>query len=126
MALTQKGKFQYGDTRADIREELARYSVLNGYPTAHFADAVCQCGNHVFRLLLDDTEGAAVRECPRCGVEHPIGDSAEYLEDATLESCECPCGAGLFDITIGVETEAEHRTLRVTTPPGMYSNPWNR
>ena len=112
MALTQKGKFHYGDTRADIREELARFSVLNCYPTAHFADAVCQCGSHVFRLLLDDSEGAAVRECPRCGMEHPIGDSAEYLEDATLEACECPCGAGLFEITIGVALHADSEDVR--------------
>jgi hypothetical protein len=114
MALTQKGKFYYGDTRADIREELTRYSSLNGYPTAHFADAVCQCGSNGLRLLLDDTEGVAVRQCTQCRTEHPIGDAAEYLEEATLEECECPCGSAVFEITIGVALYPNSEDVRWT------------
>jgi hypothetical protein len=114
MALTQKGKFHYGDTQADIRDELVRYSGLNGYPAAHFAEAVCQCGSHAFRLLIDDTEGAAVRACKHCGTEHPIGDAAQYLEDATLEECGCPCGSTVFEITIGVALYANSEDVRWT------------
>ncbi len=102
MALRKAGQYSYGDSQLDIRDELLGYSKANGYPAVHFADAVCNCGGKVFNLLLDDTEGAAVRKCVGCKAEHPIGDSDEYLEDAELEEGECPCGSGEFEITAGV------------------------
>jgi hypothetical protein len=102
MALRQQGKNSYGDAQADVRTELLRYSELNGYLATHFADAVCKCGGFRFRLFIDDNEGAAVRECVTCQERHPIGDSEEYLADAALEECECPCGLGAFEITMGV------------------------
>ncbi|MFP2908857.1 hypothetical protein ACLESD_28165 [Pyxidicoccus sp. 3LFB2] len=102
MALKKRGKHSYGESQADIREELLRYGKLNGYPPAHFADAVCKCGSRHFQLLLDDEAGVAIRVCPACKHEHPMGDSDEYLEDASPEECECPCGAGTFELTVGV------------------------
>jgi hypothetical protein len=102
MALRKRGKHRYGDGHADIHEELVRYAALNGYPAHQFADAICTCGGRAFGLALDDTEGAAVRTCVTCAVEHPIGDSAEYLADASLEECACPCGAEEFEITAAV------------------------
>lgn len=102
MALVKRGKYRYGDSQADIRAELSRYSQGNGYPIEHFADAVCPCNSRSFHLRLDDTEGAAVRVCTGCGGEHPIGDGGEYLVDAKLEECECPCGGNTFEITAGV------------------------
>jgi hypothetical protein len=101
VALIKKGKFWYGETQKDIQEELGRYGQKN-YPIQHFAEAVCRCGSHAFRLLLDDNVGAAVRTCVACGAEHPIGDSEVYLADAQLEECECPCGQSTFEITVGV------------------------
>jgi hypothetical protein len=112
MALTQRGKHRYADTQADLREELARYAAANGYPTAHYADARCTCGATSFRLALDDEAGAAVRKCGACSVEHPIADSAEYLDDANLEECACPCEAESFEITIGVALYAESSDVR--------------
>jgi hypothetical protein len=53
-------------------------------------------------LWLDDAEGAAVRSCSSCGLAHPIGDSDEFLEDAELGTCACPCGAEEFEIAAGV------------------------
>lgn len=102
MALRKRGSNRYGDNQADIREEITRYSELNGYLAVYFADATCKCGERRFRLSLDDNEGAAVRVCTTCNVEHPIGDSNEYLDDATLEECACPCGNEAFEITVGV------------------------
>src|SRR5262245_5612974 len=101
MALRKKGKFRYGDSQADIRAELLRYSKGVGYRAEHFADAVCRCGGRLFLLELDDTQGAAVRFCVACDNEHPIGDSGEYLEEADLEECACPCGGEVFEITAG-------------------------
>ena len=112
MALRKRGKYRYGDGQADIRRELQRYSTENAYPTQHFADAVCHCGGKLFRLRLDDTQGAAVRTCAACGREHPVGDSAEYLEDAELEECACPCGGEEFEVTAGVSLYEDSEDVR--------------
>jgi hypothetical protein len=112
MSLKKRGEHSYGDSQADIREELLRYSHANAYVTDYFADAVCKCGGKLFRLSLDDTEGAAVRKCNGCGIEHPIGDSDEYLEEAELGECACPCGGEDFEITVGVSLYAESDDVR--------------
>jgi hypothetical protein len=102
MGLQKRGDYHHGDSQADIRDEVTRYSELNGYVAQHFADAECSCGGRNFRLLLDGNEGAAVRQCVACATDHPIGDSDEFLADAELEECACPCGAEKFEITVGV------------------------
>jgi hypothetical protein len=102
MGLQKRGKYYYGDCQADIRGELLRYSKVNEYEANHFADAVCKCGGTLFRLLLDDTRGVAVRICTACSDEHAICDSDDYLADAELEECACACGHEEFEITVGV------------------------
>jgi hypothetical protein len=102
VVLKRRGKHRYGDSQADLRAEVARYAEANGYPAAHFADARCACGGARFRVALDDVEGAAVRTCAACARAHPIGDSEEYLEGASLEECACPCGKELFEVSVGV------------------------
>lgn len=102
MALRQVRGASYGDDQRDIREELIDYSSSNGDVAVQFADATCICSGRIFRLDIDDTEGAAVRECVACGSKHAIGDSEDYLEEASLESCECPCGGDVFEVTAGV------------------------
>lgn len=102
MALKKRGQHRYGENHADIRAELLRYSKLNAYIAHYFADAVCVCGGKLFRLALDDNEGAAVRICVACKTEHPIGDSDGFLEEAELGECACPCGNEEFEITVGV------------------------
>jgi hypothetical protein len=110
--LTKKGIHYYGESQADLRDEITRYSKLNGYLARHFADAICTCGGRKFRLALDENEGAAVRSCDACGDEHPIGDSAEYLEDAELEECSCPCGNDNLEITVGVALFEQSNDVR--------------
>ena len=92
MALRKRGKWWYGDSQADIRDEILHYSRGVEYLAQHYADAECKCGGKVFRLTLDDNEGAAIRICVKCGAEHPIGDSDEYMADAELEQRACVCG----------------------------------
>jgi hypothetical protein len=87
---------------ADISDEIRRYSKGVGYIAHHHAQPACRCGNQVFRLRLDDAQGAAVRECVACAAEHPIGDSHEFLGDADLEQCACPCGGEKFEIAVAV------------------------
>lgn len=112
MALQKRGKYWYGDSQADLREELKRYGKLNGYVPTQFADAICECGNKGFQLCTDDNEGAAVRICNICGAEHPIGDSDEFLEDAELESHACVCGSETFEITVGVSLYEDSEDVR--------------
>jgi hypothetical protein len=102
MSLHKRGQWWYGDSQADIRDELTRVGKLNEYVPTQFADAKCSCGSTVFSLKIDENEGAAVRSCVICSQSHPIGDSGEYLEDANLEECACPCGEEKFEITVGV------------------------
>jgi len=112
MAIEKRGQHSYGDNQADIRTELITYSKHNAYVAEHFAEAVCVCGHKTFHLVVDDEEGAAIRICTACEEQHPIGDSKEYLEDAELEECECPCGEEAFEITAGVALYAESNDVK--------------
>ena len=109
--LKKRGKYRYGSEQADIREEIVRYSRGN-YPATRFGDARCPCSSMTFRLQLDDAEGAAVRTCAACAVAHPMGDSAEFLDGATLEECACPCGAEVFEVSVGVALFADSDDVR--------------
>lgn len=112
MALRKRGKHFYGDSQADIRPELGRYSRSNAYVVHHFKDEACACGATALRLRVDDEEGAAVVSCPQCKVERPLADSARYLGVAELEECECPCGNDALEITLGVSLYAESEDVR--------------
>ena len=112
MALQQNGNYRYGDSQADLREELSNFSRACGYPATHLADAICVCGGRIFTVLLDDDEGVAIRVCRSCGVRHEIGDSKEYLADAEPEECQCPCGGEAFEVTAGVALYAQSEDVR--------------
>ena len=112
MALKKRGKYRYGNSQADIRAEVRRYSKTNAYLAHHFANAACQCGGRLFRLALDENVGAAVRTCVGCKIEHPIGDSDEFLEDSELEECVCPCGGHEFEVTVGVSLYDDSEDVR--------------
>jgi hypothetical protein len=102
MSVTKRGKYWYGETQADIRDELLRYSNKNGYTVDYFADAVCKCGGQLFTLDIDETQGVAGRICLACGDPHVMADGEEYLKEAELERRECVCGKDVFEITAGV------------------------
>lgn len=113
MALRKRGKWRYGDSQDDIRAEIVRYSKEVGYLAEHFADAICQCGGKVFALNLDDTAGVACRQCVTCDAEaHPIGDSAEFMDESEEEECACPCGQEVFEITVGVSVYEDSEDVR--------------
>jgi hypothetical protein len=112
MALRKRGKWWYGDSQADIRDEILRYSKGVTHHAHHFADAVCKCGRRVFRLFVDNTQGVAVRTCVACETEHPIGDSDEFMDEAELDDCACPCGSEEFEITVGVSLYDDSEDVR--------------
>lgn len=112
MTLKKRGKHRYSDSAVDIAQEIRRYSA-HEYPAEHFAQARCaSCRGSTFTLSLDDNEGAAVRRCNACKEDHPIGDSDEFLDDAELEDCGCPCGKDDFEITIGVALYTDSEAVR--------------
>jgi hypothetical protein len=137
MALVKRGQYHYGEAQSDIRTELLRYSEKNAYRVDHFADPVCKCDGKVFRLAVDEGT-AAVRICVSCGDEHPIGDSADYLDEAELGMCECPCGESSFEITVGVSLYDDSEDVRwiyigcrcvgcgLTACYGDWKNEYNR
>jgi len=102
MALRKRGKYWYGDSQADIRDELIRYGKLDDEVPTQFADAACACGSKKFRLRIDGEQGAAVRVCTQCGTKQAMCDSEDYLDEAHLEDACCVCGAEIFEITVGV------------------------
>ena len=111
MTLRERDGNFFGDSQSDIPEVLKKYS-HDSYITEHYQDAMCSCAHKEFSLLVDDNEGAAVRICKSCKKEHPIGDSAKYLEAAELKECECPCGSGIFEITAGVSLYSGNEDVR--------------
>ena len=100
MALQKRGKYYYGDSQSDIRQEITRLSA-EGYLASEFADAVCRCGGKLFHLRLDEAQGWRC-ESVRPAHEHPIGDSDEFLAQAELDDCVCVCDGDQFEITVGV------------------------
>ncbi len=112
MALHKRGKYWYGDSQADIRAELIRYGKLDDEVPTQFKDIRCRCKSTLFRLQIDDEQGAAVRICTQCEKEHPIGDSAEYLDVAELGKCDCVCGEDRFEITVGVSLYDDSQDVR--------------
>ena len=48
----------------------------------------------------------------KVGQQHPIGDSADYLEEAHLEDCACPCGGEVFEIAAGVSLYQDSEDVR--------------
>jgi hypothetical protein len=112
MALRKRGKWWYGDSQANIRDEILRYSKRNEYPAHHFADAVCGCGGRLFVLRMDGVAGAAVRKCLACRDEHPIGDSGEYLDESQLQMYECVCLENVLEITVGVSLYDDSEDVR--------------
>jgi len=112
MTLWKKGKHFYGDNHADIQTVITAYSRANAYLATHFRDVSCACGADQFQLLVDDNEGVGLRTCTACGLQHPIGDSQDYLESADLEECACPCGNSAFQLAAGVALYADSQDVR--------------
>lgn len=112
MALTKRGKWHYGESAADLRTLLIQVGKANGYEAHHFAEPVCSCGSTVFKLFLDDESGCAVRVCAACDDEHPVGDSADFLDEAELEQAQCPCEQEVFELCVAVSLYEDSDDVR--------------
>lgn len=101
MTRKKKGRYWYGTDLADLQDEIVRYSQAEA-EASRFATARCECGGDTFRLASDEEAGAARRTCVACATEVLMGDSDEYVADATLEEHVCVCDGDAFAITTGV------------------------
>lgn len=90
MALKKKGKYWYGDTSDDIREEVVRYSASNAYCATKFAQPVCVCGSTTFKLESDEDEGVGRRTCTSCHQVHLIG-TALSTRPVLSSKATCAC-----------------------------------
>lgn len=99
MTIDRSGEWWKGSEAHDLDQYLREYAAA-GYAPDRFVHARCACGGEGFRLEADDTEGVARRTCARCGVQVVMLDGEEYLEEAELEECACPCGGEVFDVAV--------------------------
>ncbi|WDZ84580.1 hypothetical protein [Micromonospora cathayae] len=106
-----------GPWQGDDFDDLAtyiRHHQAGGYPVQHVKDVGCRhCDGKTFHVTVDDEEGCALITCHDCQTGTPIADSADYLEDADLEECACPCGGETFTVGVGyaMNTDNEVRWI---------------
>jgi hypothetical protein len=115
VAIKKAGKFWRGDNLDDLATYIQK-NQAGGYPVQHVKEVTCrQCQQGTFRVIVDDEEGCALTICLNCQTEAPIGDSGEYVEDADLGECACPCGGETFAVAVGLAmtTDDEVRWISV-------------
>jgi hypothetical protein len=101
MAIDRSGTGWTGSAPDDIEEYLTAYSA-EGYPSTVVVPATCAaCDGVQFSVRLDDDEGCVERTCASCRARVLMLDSAQYVDDAELESAACPCGGETFNVGVG-------------------------
>jgi hypothetical protein len=98
-----------------IRELLARRFMDAGYAT-QFADALCQCGQRVFTLEVDEVVGEACWFCQACEAVYLLHDAADESYAGSPNSdpvdCVCRCEQSRFEIVVGVTLYGQTDTAR--------------
>ena len=98
--------------RSDLDDFVTAFTAEN-YPARTVVLASCaSCGGDAFTVAVDEEEGCAVRTCAACGDAKALLDSSEYLDDATLETAECPCGGSTFNIAVGFAFYDDSKDVR--------------
>ena len=112
MAMNRSGQWWTGDSPSDLDEYVTMFSSQT-YTAQKVVHAACaSCGSDSFTVTLDEEEGCAVRTCASCGDAKALLDSDEYLDDATLEGAECPCGGSVFNTAVGFAFYADSSDVR--------------
>jgi hypothetical protein len=79
-----------------------REFAAGGYPVEHVTPIVCaRCAGTLFEVIIDDDEGCAATTCLSCRAQSPVADSEDYLDEAELAECACPCGGEVFSAVVG-------------------------
>ena len=111
MTIDKSGEWWKGSGPSDIDEYLSEFTA-DSYPVHALRPAKCICGSDIFKLDVDEDEGAAMRKCVECGHAHLLCDSGEYWAEAEPERCECPCGSENMNITIGFSLYPENGEVK--------------
>jgi hypothetical protein len=106
MPIDRSGTWWKGTDFGDLAEYL-RELTADGYPADRIVQSICACGHTAFRLLADQDEGCARRQCAACGEVAFICDSAEYWEEAEPEKVRCPRKHDVFDVGVGFSMRAD-------------------
>ena len=101
MTIDRSGQWWTGTAPSDLDQYVAAFSAEN-YPARAVVHAICAwCGGTEFSIARDEEEGCAVRTCASCTQTKALLDSDEFMDDATLEDAECPCGGSTFNTAVG-------------------------
>ncbi|MGR6912855.1 hypothetical protein ACU635_01195 [[Actinomadura] parvosata] len=73
-----------------------------GYAVQQVREAVCGgCAGRRFNVMADDDAGCVRRICVACADTFYVADSADYVDEADLGECACPCGGEEFAVAVG-------------------------
>ncbi|MFB4283853.1 hypothetical protein ACBJ59_51740 [Nonomuraea sp. MTCD27] len=101
MAINTSGHLWRGDNFEDLAD-LLREHQPGGYAVQRVSEAVCaRCTGKHFNVMADDVEGCVQRVCVACGDASYVADSADYVDEADLGECACPCGGAEFAVAVG-------------------------
>lgn len=113
MASVKKGKYWYGESIDDVKEQVRTFSKGNGYPASKFSESICECGGKEFHLESDEEEGVARRSCVICSKAMFMGgDGAIFACRASLEEHLCVCDSSVFQLLSGVSLYPQSNDVR--------------
>ena len=72
-----------------FKKEVADYGTSHGYTPTSFELEVCKCGNDLFLMYSDDTEGGCGTTCTKCDTDISVDNSGEYMEEVCQNTCTC-------------------------------------
>jgi DNA-directed RNA polymerase subunit RPC12/RpoP len=112
VAIDRSGKWWTGEDLNDLAEYLRELGV-EGYAIDEVRESRCSlCGEGVFGLRADRTEGGAQRTCRGCGHKQLIADSDDYWEDCTPRTWKCVCGGKDANLAVGYSPYADGAEVR--------------
>lgn len=91
-----------GDSPADIDEWLGEYTEI---PNLKVKPVIChQCGSDVFKIRVDQNEGAIQVTCGSCGTKKILLDGEEIWKECRPRARKCCiCKESLYNVRVGFD-----------------------
>ena len=100
-----------------FKDEIIDYGKSNGSIPTEFEIQVCKCGNKLFQMYSDDTEGGCSIVCSKCSESISIEDSADYMEDTAQNTCICESEE--LEVMVGKSFYADSNDTKFVYVGGM-------
>lgn len=101
MVIDKNGRWWRGESTSDLAEYL-QLAEPGGYRVDRVLMAVCgDCADTIFKLRADGDEGGVERICASCGKSVLMLDTGDYWAEMDPTEITCPCGSGLFEVSVG-------------------------